>query len=198
MNNKLMNILNSIVDYFLLNLLWVIASIPLFTLFPATAALFGVVRKRQLQKETDGVIKEYIKLFIENFKQSFGISILWVLVAFFLYMDYSLIHPEQSFIQVFLYMILCVGTILFVSLTVYLFPIMVHFELSWKFLIRNAFFFTLMYPVLTILLLIIIIIGGYLIYIFPVAIFFIGSPVSYIIYHLCQGTFNQIIAKKGM
>lgn len=196
LNNRLLNTINTIVDYILLNVLWVIASIPLITIFPATAAMFGVVRNRQLQKETNGIFKSFYVHFKENFKQSFFLSIIWVVFGAFLYVDYRIIDPESSTFQLILYILLIIGLILFSSITIYLFPIMVHFELNWKYVLRNAFFFSLMNPILTILLIIIVGIGGALLYAYPVSIFLLGSFLSYIVYYLCQMMFNQVLIKK--
>lgn len=196
LNNRLLNTINTIVDYFLLNVLWVIASIPLITIFPATAAMFGVVRKRQLQKETNGIFKSFYMQFKNNFKQSILLSIIWGVFGAFLYVDYTIISPESSIFQLILYILLIIGVILFSSITIYLFPIMVHFELSWKNVVRNAFFFSLMNPILTILLLIIVGIGGALLYAYPVSIFLSGSFLAYLVYYLCQMMFNQVMIKK--
>jgi uncharacterized membrane protein YesL len=196
--NRLFNTLTTIVDYFILNLLWVLTSIPLFTFFPATAAMFGVIRKRQLQKDSQGVIKDFFTLFKENFKQSLVISIYWGIVAIFLYFDYMVIHPDNSIIHLILYIVLIIGFVLFCSISIYLFPTMVHFELSWKIVIRNAFFFSLMNPILTIILLLIAAIGLAIIYTYPAMIFIVGSPLAYMIYYMSQIFFNQVVMKKEM
>jgi len=193
LNNRFYNTLNTLVDLFLLNLLWVITSLPLITFFPATAAMFGVVRNRILQKETDGILKSFMKLFKENFKQSFILSIFWCILAILLLLDYRLIHPGTSAVQLIFSIILIISILLFSSISIYLFPIMVHFELSWKNVFRNAFFFSLMNPVLTILLLIIVGAGTALFYFYPVTIFIIGSFIAYAVYYLCQIWFNQLL-----
>ena len=197
LNNRLFNTLNTMVDLFLLNLLWVITSLPLITFFPATAAMFGVVRKRILQQETESIFKSFLKIFKGNFKQSFIISIIWSVLACFLYFDYRLIDPSSSVGHLILYIILVIGILLFSSISIYLFPIMVHFELSFKHVIRNAFLFSLMNPVLTILLLIIVGAGTALFYFYPATIFIIGSLAAYAVYYLCQLWFNQLLNMKG-
>jgi uncharacterized membrane protein YesL len=192
LNNRLIHTVNIFVDLFLLNLLWVLASLPLITFFPATAAMFGVVRKGIIQKGTDGILKTFVKMFKDNFKQSWGLSIIWSAISIFLYFDYRLINPDLSFFQLILYIILIIGILLFSSISIYLFPIMVHFELNWKQVIRNAFFFSLMNPVLTLLLLVIVGAGVALLYMYPASIFIIGSLLASAVYYLCQIWFNQV------
>ncbi|WP_223589385.1 YesL family protein [Neobacillus bataviensis] len=197
LNNRLYSALNTIVDLFLLNLLWVLTMLPLVTFFPATAALFGVVRRRILHKETGGIFKSFFQIFKENIKQSFVISIIWSALALFLFFDYRIIDPSHSVGQLILYIILVIVILLFSSISIYLFPIMVHFELSWKHVIRNAFLFSLMNPVLTILLLIIVGSSTALFYFYPATIFIIGSYAAYAVYYLCQIWFNQLLTLKG-
>jgi uncharacterized membrane protein YesL len=195
-NSGLFQTLNAVVDLFLLNFLWFITSLPLITFFPATAALFGVVRKRIIQNETDGMFKNFFAMFKENFKQSSILSALWTVIGIFLLFDYRLIQPEASIFHLVLYIILVIGILLFCSITIYLFPIMVHFELNWKLIIRNAFFFSLMNPVLTILLLVIVGVCFTLIYHYPITILFLGSFTAYAVYYLCQIWFNQVLDLK--
>lgn len=195
-NSRLFQILNIVVDLFLLNFLWFITSLPLITFFPATAALFGVVRQRIIQNETDGMFKNFFAMFKENFKHSSILSVLWTVLGMFLLYDYRLIQPESSLIQLMLYIILVMGILLFCSISIYLFPIMVHFELNWKLIIRNAFFFSLMNPVLTILLLVIVGVCFTLIYLYPITILFLGSFTAYAVYYLCQIWFNQVLDLK--
>lgn len=196
LNNRLYSVLNTIVDLFLLNLLWVLTMLPLITFFPATTALFGVIRRRILHKETEGIFKDFFQMFKANFRQSFVISIIWSALALFLYFDYRIIDPSGSVGQLILYIILGIGILLFSSISIYLFPIMVHFELSWKHVIRNALLFSLMNPVLTILLLIIVGAGTALFYFYPATIFIIASYVAYAVYYLCQIWFNQLLHMK--
>jgi uncharacterized membrane protein YesL len=191
-NNKFYYTLNTMVDLFLLNLLWVVASLPLITFFPATAALFGVVRKRILKKETEGIFKSFIKMLKENFKQSFILSIIWSVLGIFLLMDYRLIHPGDSVVQLILFIILIIGILLFSMSSIYLFPIMVHFELSWKYVIRNAFFISLMNPVRTVLLMLIVGLGITILYFYPVTIFIICSFIAYAVYYHCHMFFNKL------
>jgi uncharacterized membrane protein YesL len=195
-NNRLVNTLNTIVDYFLLNLLWFIVSIPLITVFPATAALFGVVRQRHLEKDSRGILIDYFTLFRDNFKQSFAISLIWAIVGAFLYIDYLLINPTQSLIQLLLFVVLWIGIILFSVMSIYLFPIIVHFKLTWKNVIRNAFLFSLMNPLLTVMLLVISALGIVCMYTYPATIFIVISPLAYFIYNLCHSFFNTVVNLK--
>ncbi|WP_449538882.1 YesL family protein [Ferdinandcohnia sp. Marseille-Q9671] len=191
-DNRLLNTLNSIVDYFLLNLLWVIASIPLLTIFPATAAMFGVIRKRQLQKDSKGIFLDFLMMFKENFKQSSILSIIWAVVALFLYMDYMLIDPQGSVVELVLYIFLISAVILFSAITILVFPVMVHFTVTWKGVIRNSFFFSLMKPIVSIVLLVSLVVGLGSTYYYPISIFIVPSVIVSIVYSFSQKLFDLV------
>ncbi|TWE01028.1 putative membrane protein YesL [Neobacillus bataviensis] len=192
-----MNILNSrflqyaekIVDLFLLNLLWLIMSIPVITIFPATVSMYGVIRKWTMGKETNGVFRTFFLLFRECFLQSFGISVLWAALGFFIYIDFRILHLDGSLMHLILLGILWLLSLFFLSITVYLFPIMAHFDTNWKNVIKNSLSLAFTYPLSTILLIIIFLISLYLLYLLPLFIFILGSVTAYFSYTICHKLF---------
>lgn len=75
-DSKLYEIISTIADLVILNLLFVICSLPIFTIGASTTALFGVTKK--MADNSEGYIaKKYFKLFKENFKQS---TIMWLIL----------------------------------------------------------------------------------------------------------------------
>ncbi|MEK1830300.1 YesL family protein [Priestia megaterium] len=59
-DNKVLRRINSLFDFILLNILWILACVPIFTVFPATAAMFGVVRRKVLEKEINGICRLFL------------------------------------------------------------------------------------------------------------------------------------------
>jgi uncharacterized membrane protein YesL len=192
-----MNILNSrfyqyiekLVDLFLLNLIWLLMCIPVITIFPATVSMYGVIRKWVMGKETNGIFRTFFSLFRECFLQSFGISVLWAALGFFIYLDFRIVHLESSLIYLLLLGILGLLFLFFLSITVYLFPIMAHFDTKWKSVIKNSLTMTIVYPLSTILLVSIFLISLYLVYLLPLFIFIIGSVTAYFSYTICHRLF---------
>jgi uncharacterized membrane protein YesL len=192
-----MNILNSrfyrytekLVDLFLLNLLWLLMCIPVITIFPATVSMYGVIRKWVMGKETNGIFLTFFSLFRECFLQSFGISILWIAVGFFIYLDFRIVHLDGSLMHLILLGILGLLSLFFLSITVYLFPIMAHFDTKWKNVIKNSLTMTIIYPLATILLILILLISLYLVNLLPLLVFVLGSVSAYISYTICHKLF---------
>ena len=71
----IIRILTHIFDFILLNILWLLTSIPIVTLGAATAALYSVMMS-VVEKKEGYIIKDYWKAFCRNFKQS---TVVWIL-----------------------------------------------------------------------------------------------------------------------
>ncbi|XJZ28632.1 YesL family protein [Bacillota bacterium Lsc_1132] len=187
-----MNILNSrfihyterLVDLFLVNLLWLLMCIPVVTIFPATVSMYGVIRKWIMGNESNGIFKTYFTLFRECFLQSFGISVLWTALGYFIYLDFRILLLTNSLLNLLLMGILGVLSLFFFSITVYLFPIMAHFNTKWKNVIKNSLTMTITNPLETILLLFILFLSVYLIYLIPLLMFVLGSISAYTSYNI--------------
>ena len=184
-DNRFLQITEKAADFFLLNILWLMMCLPIITIFPSTTALYGVARKWIMGKNDHGVFRTFFSIFRECFWQSTGLSVLWFAIGIFIYWDFHLIHAN-----VLLLIILGVLTLLFLSITVYLFPVLVHFETNWKNMIRNALTLAIAYPLSTILLLAIFLLSVYLVYLFPAVIFIIGSMAAFLSCRICLQLFR--------
>ena len=69
MDSMLGRVLYWIADIFILNILWIIFSLPIFTIGASTTALYYSMMQRQRRDESY-IHKNFIKAFKENFKQS--------------------------------------------------------------------------------------------------------------------------------
>lgn len=76
-NSKLMNIINRAADLLLLNLLYILACIPVITVGAATAALYDIMLK-MVKGEEGYIFKGYFKAFGNHFKRATG---LWLLAV---------------------------------------------------------------------------------------------------------------------
>lgn len=185
LDSKLYEKLNTIVDFVLLNLLWLLMCLPVITIFPATAALFGVVRKWKLEKEPP-LLKTYFVLFKENFIQSSLIGFIWTAIGAALYLDFTLVGGNV-FLQIMLLIIVSVYTIV----SIYLFPVMVHYKNSLLHTIKNSFYLAILKPLNLVMSLVILYCSYLLLISFPISILIIGSTTAYFIYMICFSTFQK-------
>jgi uncharacterized membrane protein YesL len=79
-NSRFSQIVNSIIDYFFLSLLWLLSSLPVITIGASTTALYATVDK-VLRREESSIWKEYWRVFRRDFKRA---TCLWVIMVIIL------------------------------------------------------------------------------------------------------------------
>lgn len=187
-------------NFFLLNLLWLLLSIPIVTIFPATAAMFGVIRGWKLKKQT-GVFFLFFHHFKQNFFRSFLYGILWSVFTIVFYIDFMLLGEMGPIMNLITMVILIILGFILLFISIYLFPVMVHYDLSFFNTLKFAFYYSFMYihyTLLAILLCFLTVIVGF---VFPIVLVFSFSLTAYIVYSLCFKSFDktrEIIKKKNV
>lgn len=188
MNGRFFRVLEVLVNFFLLNLIWLISCLPLVTIFPATAAMFAVSRQWILHHD-DSVFRAFFKHFKANLKQSFVIGILWTGFAFILYMNFLLL-TEMEAIKFVLLLFVMLCTCVLLLTTVFLFPVMVHYDLRVFDIVKNAFMLAIGFLPKS-LLGIGVIVGIFLLFIWqPFTIFISFSLGCYAIFHISKKVFD--------
>jgi uncharacterized membrane protein YesL len=196
LNSRIYRIGEVLVNLLLLNLTWLIACLPIVTAFPATAAMFGVVR--DWVRDTDsGIILPFIRHLRANFAQSLGIGFLWLVVGSLLLLDFFVVGSMVAWLKVPMFLLLALVTLCFVCASIYLFPVMVNYEGRWRTAIKNAFLIAISQPGTTILCALVIALALVVVYYVPFAVLIAGSGVAYIVYFLCARAFDRIEALKG-
>ena len=77
-DNPVWRFIGKLGDLMILNILWVICSIPIFTMGASTTAVYYVTMK--LVRGDDGyTLRNYFKSFKENFKQA---TVIWLLMLY--------------------------------------------------------------------------------------------------------------------
>ncbi|WP_053363440.1 DUF624 domain-containing protein [Bacillus sp. FJAT-27251] len=137
------------------NLLWICFSVLglfLFGFFPATAAMFTVIRKWRL-KEQVPIFQTFKETYRKEFTDANKVGWLLMFIGFFLYIDFFILFRLEGSIFLFLAFILIPLTFVYLSILLYIFPVFVHFQLKNIEYIKYAFIISLSYPHLTILML---------------------------------------------
>ena len=121
----------------LLNVLWLITSLPVVTVGASNAAMYAVLF-RHLTHEGDDVIKPYFKAFASNFRQSTCVWLPMLAVIAILVMDvsYVLTHPDVTWL---LWIPFVVVLLVLLSLTTYVFGLIARFENTLRDTMRNSF-----------------------------------------------------------
>jgi uncharacterized membrane protein YesL len=178
-------------DFFLLNLMWLLACLPVVTAFPATAAMFGVVRDWVREKE-GGLFGAFVMRFRQNFVQSLVVGVLWTLFGGALFLDFLVANQLSGGAQVVMRSLLVLATVLYAFASVFLLPVMVHYETKWTAVPKNALLLSVGRLPTTLLCLITVAAMAALTFVVPALILITGSLTAYAVYRLCDREFRKI------
>lgn len=132
-----MTFLRRIVELFVLNLLWLIFSLPVFTAGAATAALCKVSINNAAS--CGNPVTDFFKYFRSNFRQA---TLLWipamVLGAALIFDWYFLFNIERGIFQSVGFLITGVVSIVYAFSLSFAFPLLVSFENSILITLKNA------------------------------------------------------------
>lgn len=126
----------------LLNILWILCSIPVLTMGAATAALYYVVFQYQTAEETS-VVKPFFRAFAKNFKQA---TLLWIpilLIAVVLILDlrYLFAFGGSTLMGVIIFLV----SMVFLLIQPQLLPQVARFENKLGTVIKNAALLTILH-----------------------------------------------------
>jgi uncharacterized membrane protein YesL len=164
--------MNTLSEYVLLNLLWIICCIPIVTIGASTTALYYVTM--QTAREEHGYIaRNFFKSFKENFAQS---TIIWLILLFLgaiLSFNVSFWFTMKSSFGNIVGCIISVLLILYVFTLFYVFPLLARYSNSVKQTLKNALLISLQNLRRTLIITItnvLIVVAAYLV---PTAIIFL-------------------------
>ena len=145
-DSKMMSFLSRIFDLIILNILFVLCSLPVITIGSSLTALYSVTLK-MVRNEESYIFRSFFKSFKENFRQTISI---WIptlyrarstlLMGLFLYTDFRILKlPSASGLR-FLYIPLIVLTIFLACVLLYSFAISAYFKCSIKQIFKNVLY----------------------------------------------------------
>lgn len=159
MDSMLGRFLYWIADIFILNILWIIFSLPIFTIGASTTALYYSMMQRQRRDESY-IHKNFIKAFKENFKQSTILWLIMILVALVLFADLRIglfFNINQNLLIGKTFIVVSVILMIpYLFVLLYIFPIQAKFENTIKDNLKNAILMAIGHLGYTLLLLMIV------------------------------------------
>ena len=180
-------------DFFLLNLLWLVACLPVVTIFPSTAAMFGVVRD-WVRKKEGSLTRTFVVRFRENFGQSLLIGVVWTVFSVALFLDFLVANQLSYWPGVLMKSVLVLASSVYAFGSVFLFPVMVHYDTDWKTVIKNSLLLAIGRLPTTIVCLVLVVVTAGLTVVFPFLVIITGSITAYFVYRLCDREFRKIDA----
>jgi len=162
-DNRFFRFTSKLLNLIILNILWVVFSIPIITVGAATAAVYYVTLK--MARDEEGYLfKDFFKGFKQNFRQGTVLEIIFLMSGFVLYGDirYFLLH--ESIYNYFFIAIFGAITIVYIFALIFAFPIAARFKNKLLVTLKNAVIMSLKHVTASIMmsiLLLLILYGFY-------------------------------------
>ncbi len=93
-NSQWYGALELLSNLLILNFLWLISCLPVITIFPATTAMYSVIRRWKRNGETK-VLSVYFHFLRRHFKQGIFIGALWGIFLIVFYLDFQLFFTNR-------------------------------------------------------------------------------------------------------
>lgn len=179
----------------LLNLLWILCSLPIVTVGAATSAMYHVIFL-YITNQDDCVIKPFFKALAGSLKQATPIWLLHLLVGCMLVAEAFYLGGDSSDVLKILFAVI---VLLFIAVSSYLYPLMGRYETTGKQALWNSLTLALKHPGASLLLSSVQAAIGVIMFLFPTfawktAIFWtlIGfTLVAYLMGHILLRIFTK-------
>jgi uncharacterized membrane protein YesL len=176
------------------NLLWIgfsLLGLVVFGISPATVAMFTIIRKWIMGDNDFPVFQTFWNSYKKEFLRGNRLGLVIALLAYIIFIDLNYIKLD-TIIQIPLYLIIfaIVMTIL------YIFPVYVHYNVTFIQLFKNSFFIMMVNPLSSIMMLIGFVALFFVMKFLPALSFFFGGSLSAgIIMSSCYLAFQKIEKK---
>ncbi|WP_410511812.1 DUF624 domain-containing protein [Paenibacillus sp. BR2-3] len=171
---------------------WAMGITAPFTVFPATAALFTVVRKWVMGNTDVSTFRTFFQGYKENYVKSMLGGLIYSLLFVIMYVDVTVYMTQMSNFKIVGILMLVLMIILFVSMFNF-FSIIVHYQMTFKEVVSNSILLTIARPIRVFSTLIA---GAVLVYIglrYP-ALYFICIPtlIAMVAFFNFYATYNKL------
>ena len=191
LDSPVLDYVNTLLSYIVLNLLFILCCIPVITIGPAVAALYAVML-REARREYGYLYRSFLRAFREIFFQALGMSLFFV--AFLLFISFSMVFwysyggalPMAASVLLAVLMLVTLGSGL------YGFTHLARFQNTVRQTVRNAFGMTVAHAGYTVLLIGIEAAAAALFYFFPLFRVFMLA-VGFVFVALCKSLILSVV-----
>lgn len=125
---------------------WIMGVLAPFTVFPATAALFTVVRKWVMGNTDVSTFRTFFQGYKENYLKSMLGGVIYTLLFVIMYVDVTVYMTQMANFRIVGILMLVLMIILFVSMFNF-FSIVVHYQMTFKEVMTNSILLTIARPI---------------------------------------------------
>ncbi len=151
-DSAVMSLLSDFADLIIVNLLWLITSLPIVTLGASTAALYSTIRTPGGKRYSSSVVKNYFSAFAKNFKAATLAFLVLMIPGALVAVNAYLLFFGLLEASVISYGICGLSILLFLFAWNYVFPLIANFENSLFRTLSNALILSVAHLPTTVLL----------------------------------------------
>ncbi|WP_407271110.1 YesL family protein [Radiobacillus sp. PE A8.2] len=200
MAKSLFGVTEWITRFAYINLLWIgfsILGLIVFGFFPATIAMFAVIRKWIRGEDDLPTFRTFWSVYKQEFLKGnlFGVIIFIILFIFYIDIQFMQLNAENwlNLIHIPIYLVM----LFFTLMALYLVPVYVHYDISIFQVFKNAFLIMLINPIINVMVLISLAVTYYVMTFVPGLLFFFGGSIgAFLIMLGCHQAFQKIEQKK--
>ena len=172
-----MKILETVANMLIVSFFWLVCSVPILTIVPASAALYHTSHKIIFSGRGQGVARDFFICFKDNFVQGLKLNLIVLAAVFFIGVGLNTGFQIYT-LSIFglLYLILGFAiTFVFAVMIIYIPAVLSRFYLSVIDTIRLAVFFAMQNVLMSILNVLLLVLLTYIVYAIPLAIFIVPA-----------------------
>lgn len=193
-HNKLFQALEFVTSLVQLNVIFLLTILPVITLFPALYALHAVTRQWSVNQDYS-VFRSYFRYFNEGVRRYYKLGAAWTLFLLVLLIDFLLIR-QISAGQMILFTGLFVIGFVFLALSVFLFPVLTHYEMKTMDALKLALFSIMRYGYIVVVALLLFTALGMLAYRSPLYLLFGFSFIVFLTTKLYLHQLDRVITSQ--
>ena len=137
MDNKFFAFMGRVGDLMILNILWLVCSLPLVTMGASTAALYYATLK-MARNEDSYPVRMFLHSLKQNLRQGICLTLIFFALGVLLFVDIRVCLSMDSQIGQLLTAVFFLLTCLFAMTLSYAFPVLAQFENSLKAILKNS------------------------------------------------------------
>lgn len=152
LKSSLGSFLTLMCDLMLLNVLWLICSLPLITAGPSTCAMFACMLKIARDELGQPTFKTFFKAFRENFRNAFFYGLFVLAAAALVYTDFIFALAQEGAVKTVFLIVTGIVSAITLTFISYVFALQARYDNTFKGQIKNAFLLAFCAPGKTLLM----------------------------------------------
>ena len=150
---KIYRVCEWIMRFAYVNFLWFIfmlVGLVAFGFFPATVAMFSIIRKWLMKEAHVPVFKTFWTVYKTNFLKSNLLGLILVAIGLILYIDLRIIEQFPAAWTKIVYYLLLIASFLYALTLLYVIPVFIHYDVKLIKVLKVSFIFMVVNPFFTI------------------------------------------------